>query len=242
MEKINLTKLIAENSSYSRRQAEKIIRMGEVRINDRLALLGEKANKNDKIEINGKVILFQNEKTYIKLNKPTDYVCTNRIFPGEKNIFSLLPKNSNLFSIGRLDKNSRGLIILSNDGDLTYKLTHPSFQHEKIYLVKLQKDYFSKNKGLLGEVISEFKIGVDIGEKTLAKAKKLEIINENTFRLTLTEGKKRQVREMFGYFDLRVVDLKRTNFAGIKLGSLKEGEWKNLNIEEIKKLKSINNE
>ncbi|PKM91157.1 pseudouridine synthase [Candidatus Falkowbacteria bacterium HGW-Falkowbacteria-1] len=239
MEKINLTKLIAESSPYSRRQAEKIIRMGEVKINDRIALLGEKADKNDKIEINGKEIKFQNTKIYIKLNKPVDYVCTNRIFPGEKNIFSLLPKENNLFSIGRLDKNSHGLIVLSNDGDLTYKLTHPRFQHEKIYLVKLKENYFLKNKGLLGEILSKFKEGVDIGDRTLAKAKKIEIINDNTFRIILTEGKKRQIREMFNYFNLKVTDLKRTDFAGINLGNLKEGEWTNLNPEEIKKLKNI---
>jgi pseudouridine synthase len=91
----------------------------------------------------------------------------------------------------------------------------------------------------LGEILSKFKEGVDIGDRTLAKAKKIEIINDNTFRIILTEGKKRQIREMFNYFNLKVTDLKRTDFAGINLGNLKEGEWTNLNPEEIKKLKNI---
>lgn len=237
MEKINLTKLIAENSLYSRRQAEKLIREGLVTIDKRIAKLGEKANNTTNIEIDGKKLISNNKKIYIKLNKPRDYVCTNRFFKGEKNIFSLINIKERLFSLGRLDKDSCGLIILTNDGDLTYKLTHPKFEHNKVYLVKLKNDSRLKENEFINRIIISFKKGLNIGEKTLAKAQSIKQIKENEFEIILSEGKKRQIREMFRVFGLEVDFLKRINFAGIKLGNLKEGQWINLSKEEINILK-----
>lgn len=236
MNKENLTKVIAENSNYSRRKAEELIKLKMVSVNEQVAQLGEKVFGEDEIKINGQK-LVRNQKIYIKLNKPVGYVCTNRSFKGEKNIFSLINIKEKIVSIGRLDKDSSGLLILTNDGDLNYKLSHPKFEHQKVYLVKIKNDNLLKNNCFLKKIKNEFMKGVDIEEKTLAKAKKLEIINEQNFKIILSEGKKRQIRRMFGFFSLKVESLKRIEFAGIKLDDLTEGEWKNLNKEEINILK-----
>lgn len=246
MEKINLTKLIAESSSYSRRQAEQLIRDGVVFVDGEKAELGEKHDNSVSLEINGKIIKNNliKKNIYLKLNKPSGYVCTNRSFKGEKNIFSLLknaPQVETLFSIGRLDKDSSGLLLITNDGDTNYKLSHPKFEHQKVYLVELansaifQDKFFLEN--FLEKMMKSFRSGVDIEQETLARAKKIEYLGDRKFQVILTEGKKRQIREMFKYFKLKVVKLKRIKFAGIELNNLKEGEWKYLSPEEEKMLK-----
>lgn len=246
MEKINLTKLIAESTPYSRRQAEQLIRDGLVFVNGKKAGLGEKHSSDDIIEIQGKVIQNNQgeKKVYIKLNKPVGYVCTNRSFKGERNIFSLLknvPQAETLFSIGRLDKDSCGLLLITNDGNTNYRLSHPKFEHQKIYLVELansaifQDKFFLEN--FLEKMMKSFRSGVDIEQETLARAKKIEYLGDRKFQVILTEGKKRQIREMFKYFKLKVIKLKRIKFAGIELNNLKEGEWKYLSPEEEKMLK-----
>lgn len=238
MSKINLTKLIAERSHHSRRQAEVLIRENLVKVNGTAAKLGDKVEENCEIEINNKKIIFeQQEKIYIKLNKPVSYVCTNKLFPGENNVFSLIEVKEKLFSVGRLDKDSCGLLILTNDGDLNYQLTHPKFEHQKTYLVNL---YFHKNlenPNFIKEILNYFKNGIDIEEKTLAKARDIEYLGENSFKIILTEGKKRQLRRMFAFFDLNIKELKRIEFAKIKLDNLDPGEWKFLSPAEIKLLK-----
>lgn len=238
METINLTKFIADNSSYSRRQAEDLIRRGLVIANGEVAKLGAKADSNTEVEIDGQIIEANRRKIYIKLNKPADYVCTNRFFKGENNIFSLIDIKERLFSVGRLDKDSCGLLILTNDGDLTYELTHPKFEHEKIYLVTLEKNPDLQNNEFIKEVGNGFINGLDIGENTLAKAKEISFLSNNEVKIVLTEGKKRQIREMFKVFNLRIEKLQRINFAGIGLGDLQEGEWKHLSDSEIKKIKN----
>lgn len=238
MEKINLNKFIADNSTYSRRQTEALIKRGVVKINGKIAELGQKIKSQDEIEINGKKISTNIKKVYIKLNKPIGYVCSNRIFKGEKNIFSLVDVEEKLFSIGRLDKDSCGLIILSNDGNLTYKLTHPKFEHQKTYLITLKKDFRLKNNNFVEELKSKFRKGVNIKEKTLARAKEIVFLSESEVKIVLTEGKKRQIREMFKVFGLGIERLQRINFAGVGLGALREGEWEHLSKNEIKKLEN----
>ncbi|MDD3711393.1 MAG: pseudouridine synthase [Patescibacteria group bacterium] len=237
MEKINLTKFIADNSNYSRRQAEVLIKKGFVIIDGKTAKLGEKANNRNEVSINGEKIKTETNKIYIKLNKPSGYVCSNKSFANELNIFSLVKIKERLFSIGRLDKDSCGLIILTNDGDLTYNLTHPKFEHQKTYLITLKKDFRLKNNNFIRDLENKFQKGIDIGEKTLAKVKEIIFLSENDIKIILAEGKKRQIREMFKIFDLRIERLQRVNFAGVGLGSLKEGEWEYLSKDEINKLK-----
>lgn len=238
MEKINLTKFIANQSNYSRRQAESLIRKGLIRVNGRMAELGEKVDLKTKVEIDGKEITPSTKKIYLKLNKPVGYVCSNKFFKGEQNIFSLINIKDRLFSIGRLDKDSCGLILLTNDGDLTYKLTHPKFEYQKTYLIVLERDANLKNENNIKKIENRFKSGIDIGEKTLAKVKRIEFLSENEVKIVLTEGKKRQIREMFKFFELKIIKLQRINFAGVELGSLEKGKWEYLNNQEIELLKN----
>ncbi len=238
MEKINLNKLIAERSSYSRRKIEILLRDGLIKINGQRAMPGDRVEPNCEIEIcNKKIDNKKNKKIYIKLNKASGYVCSNKIFPGEKNIFSLVKIKEKLSSIGRLDKDSCGLIILTNDGDLNYKLSHPKFEHKKKYLVKIKDDKRLRDIFFIKDIITNFKNGIDIGEKTLARAKNISYSRINEFEIILAEGKKRQIRRMFSFFDLDILELKRIEFAGIKLGNLKEKEWQELSSEEISILK-----
>jgi len=233
-----LQKLIAESGYCSRRAAEDLIRKGQVKLNGVLAKPGDMADDDDNVKVRGQVIGAPREKVYIKMNKPIGYTCTNRQFKGEKNIFELaesLP--SGVFTIGRLDKNSRGLILISNDGDLTLKLTHPRHAHEKVYEVKVRSDVTDLSAQKAKEVfIKGVPFNLDEG---VAKAKKVDYLGDGFFRVVLAEGKKRQIRRMFEWAGLKVIDLKRVSFAELELGSLPEGKWGYLNKAEIERLKKL---
>lgn len=227
---IPLTKFISQSGHCSRRKAEELIRAGKVNVNNKTAELGQRVNEKDIIKINNKLITTNKEKTYIILNKPRDYTCTTRKFKNEQNIFKLLPDEyKNLHIVGRLDKNSRGLILLTNDGDLSFKITHPKFEHEKKYEIKLKVE--SKKLKEKENIILHFKNGINIGNGDgLVKAKDIKKLSTNKFEITLTEGKKRQIRRMFEVINLKVSDLKRISIGKINLGDLKEGEWKEIKI------------
>lgn len=229
-----LQKIIAASGLASRRKAAEIIRAGRVKINGRTAFLGERANpEKDKITVNGRLINAAEKKIYIKLNKPAGYTCTNRKFPREKNVFDLVKVPARLFAVGRLDKDSRGLVLLTNDGDLTERLAHPRFKHEKIYEVK------TKEKVLNSEQITESLIkGVNIGEGDgKVRVKRAQYLQNGIFVITLSEGKKRQIRRLFKALGMEVNDLKRTALGNLRLGGLPEGKWEYLKKEEIEKLK-----
>lgn len=229
--KIILQKLIAQTNNYSRRQAEQLIRDGLVNLNGQTAFLGDKADENDKIKIGGQSLKLDTvEKVYIKLNKPVGYTSTTRAFKDEKNILSLVKLPIRLFSVGRLDKDSSGLILLTNDGNFTLKLSHPRFQQHKVYEIKTVR--FEKKPE---EIMSILRSGVDIGEGDgKVKVKQIKYLQNQSFIITLGEGKKRQIRRMFQALGIKVINLHRTEIAGIKLGNLKIGKWEYLKPEEIK--------
>ncbi|MFA6514057.1 MAG: pseudouridine synthase [Patescibacteria group bacterium] len=236
-----LQKVIADSGLASRREAEKMIKMGSIKVNGKLASLGDRADiEKDIITVRGKLLPKKADKIYVKLNKPVGYTCTNRSFPGEQNVFQLISLKDRLFSVGRLDKDSRGIIILTNDGDLAQKISHPRMKHEKIYEVKLfdqRGEALSPSDGR--KVAGSLVKGVEIGEGDgISKAKHAEYLQNNLFGIILSEGKKRQIRRMFGALGFRVADLQRINFAGIGLGGIKEGEWRNLSQQEVEKLKN----
>lgn len=217
MEK-RLQKFIADSDYCSRRKAEELIEQKRVKVNNKIAVIGMRVNEKDVVSIDGKKIKLKEKLIYIALNKPKNYVCTNRKISGEKNVFDLIDIKDKLFIVGRLDKNSRGLVLLTNDGDFGYRLTHPSFQHEKEYLVETSRE-------LIQEVEQEMKDGVDINEKTKAKVKEIKRVSRNKYLVILTEGKRRQIRRMFEVFDCTVIDLKRTRIDKYELGRLREGQW-----------------
>lgn len=242
-----LQKFIAESGYCSRRKAEDLIRSGRVTLNGELAELGMRADGDDDVRVNGEKIGLQKNKIYIKLNKPKGYTCTNRKFPGEKNIFELLDGREDpllsspsergrgrLHVVGRLDKDSRGLILLTNDGELTQKLTHPKYEHEKRYLVRIADDKNPVTDRELKMAVSAIKKGVDIGEGDGAvRAKTIRHLSGNQFEIILTEGKKRQIRRMFSVLGYTVTDIKRTAIGKLELGDLEEGEWAYLDEEEV---------
>jgi 23S rRNA pseudouridine2605 synthase len=236
MKKQVLQKYIASSGHCSRRRAEEIIREGRVYVNNETAELGARVDDDDKVKIGSKIIRPNLEFVYIMMNKPVGYTCTNRRFAEEKNVFELLSEEfrtgSGLHSVGRLDKDSSGLVLLTNDGALTQKITHPSFEHEKKYAVLLQGNKERDVK----KIVSMFEAGIGIGEDGIVKAKKVDYIGDDEFEIILTEGKKRQIRRMFGEVEERVIFLKRISIGGLELGELKEGEFRKLEIEEIEKL------
>jgi 23S rRNA pseudouridine2605 synthase len=217
--KTKIQKFIADSGYCSRRKAEQLILEKKVKVNRKLATIGMRVDSKDTVVVEGKVIIPQKEFLYIALNKPQGYVCTNKENPGEKNIYSLLNIEERLFVVGRLDKDSRGLVLLTNDGDFAYKLTHPSFSHEKEYEILLSKDV-SK------EAEEKLKEGVDIKEKTPAKIKDIKKIKPKKYKVVLTEGKRRQIRRMFEVFGITVLDLKRIRIDKYELKGLKEKQWK----------------
>ncbi|MFH1781714.1 MAG: pseudouridine synthase [Patescibacteria group bacterium] len=225
MNKIVLQKFIAHSGISSRRQAEELIKTGKITVNGEIAKLGDRVDEQDKVEYEGKQIKTTQEKIYIKLNKPVGYTCTNREFKGEKNIFTLIPIKEKLSVAGRLDKNSSGLVIVTNDGDLVQELSHPSNEHEKKYVVRIMLPTQEKQK-ISQDIINKFKAGIDIGEGDgIVKAKRMKYLNNNQFEIVLTTGKKRQIRRMFKALNYYVQDLKRIQIGKYKLGRLPEGKW-----------------
>ncbi len=240
MDKIILQKFIAESGFCSRRQAEKIILSGRVLVNGAVAEAGMKVDASDEVVVNGKKIGLAKEKRYIILNKPKGYTCTSRKFAGEHNVFELLPEEfSGLQIAGRLDKESRGLLLMTDDGDLTLRATHPRYQHEKKYIAQIYTNLRQTNTNNKPEDVERaLKKGIDIGEGDgVVKAKEAEYIGNDTFVVVLTEGKKRQIRRMFKKLGYETNDLKRTKIGNLEIGSLGEGKWRVLTKEEIKGLK-----
>jgi len=239
---IVLQKYLADAGVCSRRKAEELIKKGKVKINEKVAKLGDRIKTGDKIFLDKKQIGLAKEKIYIILNKPIGYTCTNRKFKGEKNVFDLVthPKpllrgDVRLVVAGRLDKDSRGLIILTNDGEFVNKVTHPKYGHEKKYEVEIKtQDSTIKNK----EIIDKFKKGIDIGDGDgVVRAKDIILLSgpstssgQLKFSITLVEGKKRQIRRMFEKINYEVIDLNRVSIGKIKLGSLKIGKWEKIKI------------
>ena len=233
-EGIILQKYIAESGLCSRRKAEELIKSGKIFINHNIAFVGARVKKGDRVEVlegkKKKILMIVAKKRYIIFNKPAGLVCTKAVFKNEKNIFSVLPfEFSDLQIVGRLDKNSHGLVILTNDGDWANKMTHPRYEHEKEYIIKI------KTKGTkiaVDKIFSSFFGGINIGDEDgIVRAKEIKEIKKGIFRIILTEGKKRQIRRMFKEIGLEVEDLKRVRVGKIELGDLKEGEWREIKVK-----------
>ncbi|NCN25422.1 rRNA pseudouridine synthase [Candidatus Falkowbacteria bacterium CG10_big_fil_rev_8_21_14_0_10_37_14] len=233
-----LQKVIAASGQYSRRQAEELIRAKRVTLNEEPAKLGQRAGENDVILIDGKPLYGVAEKLYYKLYKPLDYTCTTRVFESERNIFELLPKTQKLTIVGRLDKDSVGLVILTNDGTLAHHLTHPSFMVKKEYEAMVGGELLPEV--LVKKLTKALKSGIDIGEgEGLAWADEATYLGQNVFHMVLTQGRKRQIRRMFEAKGLNVITLKRLSIGGVRLGDMTLGSFQTMNEKEIKMLRNL---
>lgn len=226
---MRLQKYISRSGYCSRRHAEELILSGQVTVNGEIITqLGTKVNpEKDKVTVEGNPVSPEENLVYIALNKPKGYV-TSCSHPGEKIVLELVNIPHRIYPVGRLDKDSTGLLILTNDGKLHLKLTHPSFDHEKEYLVTVAQPI---PQGALNSLEKGLTI---LGTKT--RRTRVKRISDTRFKIILKEGKNRQIRRMVQKVGNRVTDLKRIRIANIRLGKLPEGKWRHLDETEKKLL------
>jgi len=235
--KIRLQKHLSECGVASRRKAEELIDAGKVRVNGRIAHLGDKVDpKRDKVSVNGKTVVAQREKVYIMLHKPRGFVTTTHDEMDRKCVTDLVADvGVKLFPVGRLDRNSEGLLFMTNDGEFANNLTHPSAHVNKTYRVTVKGD-------VEDEKLINLREGIVLdGRKTLpcdvfvADRKP----DRTVLIFVIQEGRNRQIRRMCEEVKLEVIRLKRTEIAGVKMGMLPQGKWRPLNEKEMRRLTNI---
>ncbi|MDV7187247.1 23S rRNA pseudouridine(2604) synthase RluF [Lutibacter sp. TH_r2] len=229
---INLNKYISSTGICSRREAEKFITSGSVTINGKTAQLGNRVSKGDIVEINGKPLKNKPKTLYIAFNKPVGIVCTTDS-KEKKNIIKYINHKDRLFPIGRLDKPSQGLIFLTNDGDIVNKILRAGNNHEKEYIV-------SVNKPITAEFIKKMGNGIPI-LGTITKKCYVAQIDKFTFKIVLVQGLNRQIRRMCEYLGYNVTKLNRTRIMNVNLGNLKIGDWREISKNEMKKINEMVN-
>jgi len=234
-----LQKLIAAAGIASRRRAEEIIKLGRVTVNGEVASLGDKADtERDDIRIDGNPIGNKEKPVYIMLNKPRGYVTTMSDEKGRRNVAELTADcGARVFPVGRLDLDSEGLLIMTNDGELANALMHPSKGCVKEYLVRVKgEDIAAKAETMAA--------GVELDGKRTAEAE-VEVLKADEqsalLRFAIHEGRNRQIRRMCQSVELKVMRLKRVSQGGVKLGKLPSGKWRHLTAEELRQLKMQDN-
>ncbi len=231
---MRINKYLALCGIASRRKSEQFIVDGKVKLNGKVVtnLSTDVDTKKDKVELEGKELSLPSNYVYYKLNKPKGYLCTASDDRGRKTIFDLVKSETRLFSIGRLDYDTEGLIILTNDGDLAQKISHPSHETEKEYIVKIEGTILESELAVLRAGVVEN--GVKMPK---AKIELLEVVNNNAkLSVTIHEGQNRQIRRMFEAINKPIKMLKRIRIGNIKLGGLQRGEYKPLNEFELYEL------
>jgi pseudouridine synthase len=233
-----LQKVMAAAGVGSRRKCEELIAAGKVSVNGKIVdRLGARADpEKDEIRVDGKLVTLPDRNYYVLLNKPSGYTSTSFDPYAKKTVLQLVADvSASLHTVGRLDLDTEGLIILTNDGDLTYRLTHPSHEVGKTYVATVRGAVTEDNLQRLREGIT-----LDDGKTAPAEAKLLNVSEDcrrSVVELVIHEGKKRQIRRMLMAVGHRVEHLIRTKIGSIGMGSLKAGEWRYLTDAEVKKLK-----
>ena len=236
LEEVRLQKYIASSGVASRRKAEELIKQGKIKVNnEKVTELGTKINPSkDKVEYEGKIVSIKQEKVYILLNKPIGYVTTAKDQFNRNSVLDLVKVKQRIVPVGRLDMYTSGALILTNDGDFVYQVTHPKHEIEKTYTVTI--------KGIVRkEEVEMLKKGVKI-ENYITNPAKVKILKtdeekvQSRLEITIHEGKNRQVRKMCEAIGHRVLALHRSKIAGIGVKDLPLGKWRYLNKKEINKI------
>lgn len=225
---VRINKYLKDVGVASRRQADELISRGEVTINGKRAKIGQQVFPGDEVAVSNKALKSSKDKLYVVLNKPVGYVSHNP-GPGQREALELLPKelrNKKLAVLGRLDRASRGLLLFSNDGLIVDKLLNPRFKHEKEYIVRVNKD-------ITNFFLKRMRDGVHLQGGITSRKTKVEKIDDTTFNIILTEGKKHQIRRMTDALGFAVRDLQRIRIGTIKLNGLREGEHRVLKGTEL---------
>ena len=229
-DEVRLNKYISETGFCSRREADKLIEQGRVKIDGVKASTGMKVSKGQSVSIDGKPLKVENELVYIALNKPVGITCTTES-KIKGNIVDFINHEKRIFPIGRLDKDSQGLIFMTNDGDIVNKILRAGNNHEKEYIVTV-------NKPITDEFIRGMSNGVPI-LGTVTKKCLVKKESKNSFRIILTQGLNRQIRRMCEYFGYEVKKLERIRIMNVSLGNLKIGSWRYLTKKELAEINRL---
>ena len=229
---MRINKYIAHSGYTSRRKADELIFKGKVKLNGQtIKEPGIQVNDNDLVEIDGKILSIE-KKFYIKLYKPIGFITSNFDPYNEKDLNDLVDIDKRFFAAGRLDKDSEGLLIITNDGEFTNNLIHPKFKLDKEYIVKVDSK-LSKNQE------NEFENGLDIGNGEKTSDAKIEYLGNNVYKVIIHQGYNRQIRRMFKVLGKKVIALKRIKIGKISLSDLKEKEYRYFDSEELKFVEEI---
>ncbi|MEG9429606.1 MAG: pseudouridine synthase [Christensenellaceae bacterium] len=234
---MRINKFLAESGVCSRRSADKLIEDGQVKVNGKVCVIGQDVDEfSDNILVNGKKVTLSDTFDYYIMNKPKGYLCTVKDDRGRKTVMDLLPPNvKRVVPVGRLDYDSEGLLIFTNDGDLTFKLTHPKNEIPKTYLVKTERpvsesDISKLKQGVIIDGVKTKKCSVRFIESTKTGSK---------LHITITEGKNRQIRKMIEAIGNSVDFLKRIKIGDLTLSGLDRGETRKLTAREIEYLRML---
>lgn len=230
-----MQKLMAQAGIGSRRANEELIRAGRVRLNGKRATLGDKADpERDRIEVDGEPLVFE-KPIYIMLNKPSGVLSSTEddLDEGRRTVRDMVDVQGHIYPVGRLDKNSQGLILLTNDGQLAHRLTHPRYEHEKVYEVTVEGHPSP-------DTLKAWRRGVLLRGKKTAPAG-VEVVRQDPetslLRITMREGRKRQIRRVGALLGHPVLRLFRRRIGPLQIGELGKGEWRHLTGQEVKALK-----
>ena len=244
-QQLRLNKFLAERLGVSRREADELIASNKITVDGKVATLGTRIDKTNKVCYNKKIVPFDTEYSYLAFHKPVGYVCSRRAQGHAPTIYDLLPsKYHKLKSVGRLDKDSSGLILLTNDGDFAFQMTHPKFRKTKVYEVELDKpleplhqQMISDFGVMLDDGPSQFKVlnntsvgdgpggGPPLSDSEVGEEKVRQDPPREFYTVILTEGRNRQIRRTFAALGYKVTKLHRTNFGKYELNDLKPGKY-----------------
>lgn len=234
-EEIRLNKYLSGAGVCSRREADRLIESGAVKVDGEKAYPGMKIHPGQDVFVKGKKIEQERELILIAFNKPRGVVCTTDTRWGDRTVYDFVQQEKRIFSIGRLDKDSEGLLLLTNDGDIQNKIMRAGNYHEKEYLVTV-------DRRITPEFLKKMSEGIylkELGVKT--RTCRVELAGERQFRIVLTQGLNRQIRRMCEACRYKVVRLQRIRIMNLSLGSLKEGEYRSVTRKELAQLKELLN-